>query len=191
MAALLALDLLAVPVQPVFGLADAAARRAAFAAGAADLMLLHGPDVPGQLADLAGLGARPIFALGGIDEAGRPGPDPLFPELPTLVELHLRLRHAAPAGPLFDAWLAVAAATQLAFGLMLPQLTPAALVSLWRRAGAQAAATPDLLAAAAAQALRPLPPAAAAASVASLAASPASLLELRSWLATRWNYRPT
>jgi hypothetical protein len=191
MAALLALDLLGLPVDPVFGLADDAARRAAFASGAADLVLLHGAHVPTQLAAYAELGGHPIFALGGIDEAGHPGRDPLYPDLPTVTELHLRFRQAAPEGPLYDAWRAAASATQLAFGLMLPQLTPAALVSLWRRAGAQVAATADLQDAAAAQGLRPLPPAAAAASIACLAATPAALLELRSWLAMRWNYHPT
>lgn len=190
-AVLLALDLLGLPVRPQFGLVDAAAKRGAYAAGDADFVLLHGPDVPRQVAAYVALGAQPVFSLGATDIDGAPVRDPLFPDLPTVVELHARLRGAAPSGPLYQAWRATVAATELTFGLMLPPLTPASLVAVWRRAGDEAVMAPAMVAETTAHALRPLPPTAAAAATRLLAASPASLLELRSWLATRWNYRPT
>ena len=61
--------------------------------------------------------------------------DPAFPDVPHLAELYATRSGRPPAGPLYDAWRASAAAAQLEFGLVLPQLTPAAMVSLWRNAG--------------------------------------------------------
>ena len=83
---------------------------------------------------------------------------------------------------------AIAAAAQTEYALVLPQLTAASLVALWRQAGNQAAASPDLrdetgrtrsvgtpLAQALTQAMAPDVPA---------------ITALRTWLATRLNWRP-
>ena len=59
-------------------------------------------------------------------------------------------------GPLCNAWSAAAAAAQLEFGLVLPQLTPAAMVALWRRAGVDAVASLGVQATAATVDVRPL-----------------------------------
>ena len=116
--------------------------------------------------------------------------DPAFPEVPHFAELFATRTGNAPSGPLFDAWCATAAAVQLAFGLVLPQLTPAAMVALWRRAGIDAAAAPGVRATAATVNVRPLAGPTATANTAVIAAGAPALAELRRWLASRFNWRP-
>jgi tripartite-type tricarboxylate transporter receptor subunit TctC len=189
LAMMLALELLGVSFTPVFGFTTADAR-AALASGRVQVVLLAGANVPKQFAALSADGGRPLFALGTIDASGEPAPDPLFPGVPDFNQLHLTLRGAAPAGPLYDAWRATAVAAQMTFGLVLPELTPAAAVALWRRAAAQAVGTPMLQSAASQSSLRTLAPQPAVAITEALAASPDALLDLRSWLADRWHYPP-
>ena len=190
MAALLALDLIGSEPAPVFGLMDAGAAREAFERREVDLVFLSGRGVPDRLAALAGVGAQPLFSLGALQADGTSARDPLFPEIPAMTEVYASLRGSRPSGRLYQAWVAAASATRLDFGLVLPQLTPAALVALWRRAGAQAAASPELLSVAAAAAVQPLGGPDATASTAAVAASAGAILELRRWLGTRFNWPP-
>jgi hypothetical protein len=126
-----------------------------------------------------------------LDADGAPGHDPAFADVPTFVELHVTLRGAKPAGARYDAWRAAAAATQLEFGLVLPRLTSAAMVALWRRAASQAVGEAGVQELTNTFAVCPLDGVAAAAAMSSVAADAAALLELRGWLATRFNWRPT
>jgi len=186
--ALLGIDLLGAQVVPVFDLVEPVQARNALQQGAVDAVYVSGHKVPERVAALAPAGGQPVFSLGGRDAAGALVRDPLFPDLPNLAEMRAGLVGQRLSGPLYDAWCATATANQLDFGLMLPQLTPAAKVALWRRAGAQAAVAPDMQAAAAALSVRPLGSPAATASIACHATA---LLELRRWLATRFNWHPT
>ena len=188
--ALLGLDLLGAQVVPVFGLVGPEAACAAFAAGKADAVLTCGRNVPEQVAALREAGGEPLFGLGAPDANGAPGRDPAFPDVPTLDELHVALHGARLGGVRHHAWRAAAAATQLEFGLVLPRLTIAAMVALWRRAASQAAAQPAIQSLASARAVQPLEGVVAAAAMTSVAVDSAALLELRGWLATRFNWRP-
>jgi len=190
LAALLGIHLLGARMEPVFGLLEPDAANSAFAQGAVDAVLLRGHGVPAQLIALAAAGAQPLFALGAIDAGGRATRDPRFPEVPHFAELYASRTGSMPSGPLFDAWCAAAAAAQLAFGLMLPQLTPAAMVALWRRAGVDAVAVPGVQATAATVNVRPLTGLTAAANTAVIAVGAPALEELRRWLASRFNWRP-
>ncbi len=190
LAALLGIHLLGARMEPVFGLADPGAAQSAFAQGAADAVLLCGRDVTEQFTALAAAGAEPLFALGAIDAGGKAVRDPVFPNVPHFAEVFTTRTGNAPSGPLFDAWCATAAAVQLAFGLVLPQLTAAATVALWRRAGIDAAAAPGVRATAAAVNVRPLAGPTATASTAVIAVGAPALAELRRWLAGRFNWRP-
>ncbi len=174
---------------PVSGLADDAAAQAALARGEVDAVLVRGGNVAGQLAALDGIGAQPLFVLGTPGEDGKPGRDPLLPDTPTMAEFCGRLRGSEPSGPLYAAWCAAAAATQLYFAVVLPPLTTAGLVAVWRRAGAQAAVAPDVLTAVAG-AFRPLASTAATVSVQAIRADPPAVLELRHWMAMRLNWHP-
>ena len=184
---LLGLDLLGVAVEPVAGLRGVAARDALLA-GQIDALFVHGPGAAGIVQTLALNGMPALFTVGALDEIGQPQRDRQFPDLPAFSELLARRQPLA--GSLYTAWRAVAAAAALDVALVLPRETPAAMVSLWRRACAQAAGSPDLQNLAATQEARPVVAVPAAISTAAVAADPDTLLELRRWLQDRHGWRP-
>jgi hypothetical protein len=135
-------------------------------------------------------GAQPLFTLGMLDDTGHLLRDAAFPQVPHLTELHGMRTGAQLTGPLYQAWCANAAAAQLEFGMVLPQLTPAALVALWRRAGRDAVASLGVQEVAASVKVRPLAGPLATITTSAIAASAPALQELRGWLASRLNWRP-
>ncbi len=186
LAALLGLDLMGVEPLPTFGLHDTEVALLALQGHLVDAVFVTGPDAPELLAKAAAAGAAPLFTLGVPLESGMQR-DPLLPEVPTALELATQLRGAMPSGALAGAWRSAAAATQIEFALVLPPLTPAALVAHWRCAGAAASRT-----------LRPQAPGVRLlctpegnAATAAIAADPAAMLELRRWLAARFNWTPS
>ncbi len=190
LAALLGIHLLRPNMEPVFGLAEPGAAQSAFAQGAVDAVLLRGRQVPEKFAALAAAGAQVLFALGALDGDGHVTRDPNFPEVPHFAELFAKRTGNRPSGLLFEAWRAAAAAARLEFGLVLPQLTPASMVALWRRAGMDAVGALGLQATAATANVRPLAGPTATTNTAALAAGAPALLQLRGWLASRFNWRP-
>lgn len=184
--ALLALDLMGANWRPVFGLSDAAAQQA-LAQGTVDAVCLQGHRVAETARELAAAGAPPILTLGAMDGTGRAPRDPAFPDVPDASEL---LGASLPEDQLRSAWRATVAAGRLEIALVLPRLTPAAMVALWRRACAQAAESDVVQAQATPIGVRPLPAPAATASTAAVTADAAALLALRHWLATKLDYRP-
>jgi len=188
--AVLGIELLGGRAQLVPGIAEDDALQVAFARNAVDAVLLRGHKVPAQAKALADAGAEPIFTFGARDDAGALVRTAAFPDTPVLLELYAARRGTPLAGPIFDAWCAAAAASQLEFGLVLPQLTPAAMVALWRRAGTDAANALDVQSLALALDVRLVGGPAATASAAPVAANEAALLALRDWLASRFNWRP-
>jgi hypothetical protein len=188
--ALLGLQLLGVPIEPVFGITDLNAARTAFAGNAVDVVFLHGQGVPEQFSALAVQDAQAQFTVGILDAGGKAARDPVFPNVPHFSELYEMRTGRAPSGALFNAWRAIAAAAQLDFGLVLQQLTPAAMVSLWRRAGADAAAALPVQVVGTSLNVRLVSvPDATAATVATMA-SASTLTELRGWLAEQFNWKP-
>ena len=188
--AILGVELLGARAEPVSGLGEEGAIRAAFARNAFDAVLLRGHKVPEQFRAMTAIGAQPLFSLGVLDELGRPIRATEFPDVPLLGELYQTLRGNRLTGPLYSAWTAAAVASQLEFGLMLPALTPAPMVALWRRAGQEASAALDIQALAASLAVRPLSGPAATACGDLLSPRAPALLALRGWLAERFNWRP-
>jgi hypothetical protein len=172
LAALLGLELAGLAVAPVFGVLDQDAAAQALASRAVDAVLLRGAGVAANLAPLAQVGVVPLFALGDAR-------DPAWLAIPTLAEF-AGARGVAPGAGLSAAWHGVAATAQTEFALVLPQLTPAALVALWRQAGSQAMAAMQQPGQ-----LRALDGAA----VQALAADAAALSALRAWLAERLNWK--
>jgi hypothetical protein len=183
--ALLGLELLGLHTQPVPAFPERSLAEA-FANQAIDVVFLHGHNVADQLAALAAVGVKPLLAFGAIDDAGtlvRPAP---FPDVPLLSQLSPE----AADSRLYPAWQSAAAAVQLEFGIMLPQLTPAGMVALWRRAGTDAAATPPVDALGKSFGVRLLGGTAATAVTTAMVAPQPAVLELRRWLAGRFNWRP-
>ena len=189
LALLLGVELLGARAVPVDGVTEATLP-AAIAHGGVDVALVRGDQVPARVATLAAAGARPIFSIGAADQAGDPARETAFPELPFLEELYTSLHGRRPAGPLYRGWRAAAVASRLAFGLILGDLTPAAMVALWRRAGRDAADSLDFGLVAAAASLRALPGPAASSGTTPIAADMAALLALRQWLNSRFNWHP-
>ncbi len=182
--AMLALDLLGVPWQPVWGLPDPAE---ALKSRQVDAVCLTGRHVPDTAAILAAAGAAPLFSFGALDDAGAPQRAADFPDVPAATEL---LANRSVNEHLLAGWHAAASAAGLNMALVLPQLTPAAMVAQWRRACAQASGSTLVQTQAAADGLRPIPAPAASAYTAAVLADTAALLELRRWLALRLDYRP-
>ena len=139
-----------------------------------------------RVAAKAQRGMVPVLTLGTIDSAGSWLRDPAFPTVPTVLEAVSR--HSTPL-PMLAALRAASAAAMLDAALVLPQLSPANRVALWRRACAEAAATPDVLAEAAALGIHTATALATATLMASIAADVPTLLALRSWLDARWGHQ--
>ena len=146
--AVLGIELLGARAQLVPVVADDGTLLEALTHNAVDAVLLRGHNVPSQAKQLSVGGASPIFTLGTHDDTGTLVRPAAFPGIPTLPELYAARRGSKAEGPICDAWMAAAAASQLEFALVLPQLTPAAMVALWRRAGTDAAGALDVQAAA-------------------------------------------
>lgn len=124
-AGLLALDMMGRAATPVF-LAGGMTAEAAVAAGAAEALVLHGPMA---LARAAALGLTPWFAFDG--PLGQR--DPALPNVPALAEML-----PDPGGPeLVAALRAAGAALRVRAALVLPALTSADTVALWRAAARQ------------------------------------------------------
>lgn len=169
---LLALELLGAQVVPVFG-----AGVEAVLSGDADATLLRGRTIAPVVQACVAAGAPPVLDFCQSGER-----DPAFAGVPLLQD---RIGGTASA-PLFDAWRVAATASQLDTALALPKLTPAAMVALWRRACSQAATAPEIQAEATRLGLQTI----ATPSIAAVAADAEALLELRRWLALRFDWRP-
>jgi hypothetical protein len=188
LAALLALDLLGLPPDPMFGFPDAATVEQAVLAHEADVAFVAGPDAPGRIERLGRAGLVPLFVLGMPAGDGAVVRDPMLPDVPTLPEMAARLRGSLPSGPLYESWRAVSVSAQLTFLLALPPLTPASLVSLWRQAGVHAVA---VVPPAEATGLRMLTGPETIAFVAPMTEATAStLMTLRRWLSARLGWQP-
>ncbi len=186
--ALLGIDMLGGRAQPVFGL-DGVAARGALARGEVDAVLVQGADIAETRLALATL-ATPLFSFGMIDASGQLAADPALPDVPHWPALYQKMRGAAPAGPIYAAWQSAAAAAILDFALVLPALTPPAMVSLWRAAGGQAIANPGWQQSARLDANRLLPGPETMVCLGGGASKPPVLTDLRHWLAERMDWRP-
>lgn len=175
--ALLGLELLGAEVVPVFG-----AGADAVLSGDADATLLRGRAVLPAVQACAAAGAPPILALGSWNGRGQPARDPSFPELPALAEL----LGPPSAAPLVGAWHATATAAQLDTAVVLPKLTSAGAVALWRHACTQTVTAPEIQAEAARLGLRTL----VTPNAAAIAIDVPAMLELRRWLAARFAWQP-
>jgi hypothetical protein len=173
-AALLALDLLGVPATPVLGV-SAQQAEAALLQGALDAIVLQGTDAPARLAMLR---AHAWFSLdgggGGAGGADLPAVADLAPGAPRPVMAGLR---------------AAATGARLQAAAVLPALTPADTVALWRGA-AQRWAEEEGRGAIPAAAPRPRPSPDAAIAIGALAPPPEAALAYREWLLRRLQWRP-
>jgi hypothetical protein len=168
------------------------AQVASFTSGGVDAVFLRGHKVKDQAAALVAAGGEAAFSLGALDgKSGQLTRCSVFPDVPDLAELYQARFGRSPAGPMFAAWRAAAVAAQVECALVLPHLTPAAMVALWRSAGAEAASTLDVQSVALSLGVRAVGGAEATATAGAVVADTAALTELRHWLATRFGWRPS
>jgi hypothetical protein len=173
--ALLALDMLGIEVTPS-------------ADSVADAVFHCGQGA--RVAAAAQRGMTPALTLGTVDASGAWLRDPAFPAVPTAIEAVSRQPSSQASPALLAALRATAAAAVLDVALVLPQLSPANRVAMWRRACAEASATPDLVSEAASVGVRAAPAPATATLTRAIAADVPTLLALRTWLDARWSWRP-
>lgn len=165
LAGLLALDLMgvgAVPVAPAVTLAEVLARPDI------DAVFLAGGGLR-STAPLQAAGMQPVLGFG----------ETPFPGLLTASEA---VANAEPG--LAAALRAVTAAALMDVALVLPQLSPASAVALWRRGCATLAQAQSVQTEAARTGTRPT------AAPLTIAADVPTLLDLRRWLAARHGWRP-
>jgi hypothetical protein len=172
-ASLLALDLLGRNGSPVF-VPPGTPPEAALRIGAADAIVLSGPGAPARA---GALGLRPWFVFDGI--GGKREQE--LADVPTLSELLA----ASPRRDLLLAVRAAGAAIRACGLLVLPRLTSADAVALWRDAArrwteATGASTTET---------RRIGPDEAAATLAMLCPPPEAALGYRDWLARRFGFQ--
>jgi hypothetical protein len=176
MAALLALESLGIGADPI-PLASGSSAEAAVSGGMADAAVLSGPDAAERA---AALGLTPWFAFDGPAGAR----DPTLPQVPALGEL---LRD--PAAPeLLMAIRAAGTALRVRGLLVLPMLTPANSVALWRDAARRwIDAEPEAVA----RGTRLLAAEQATQLLATLCPRPDAALAYREWLHRRTGWQPS
>lgn len=151
----------------------------------ADAILLQGTGIQASLAGASLAGMRPALVLSGVADVG-PARDSIFSDVPTAGEI---VTGRAPAD-MVAAMRAATLAVQLEAGLVLPQLTPASSVAMWRTACAPLLQDADVVAEATRSGVRLLSGSTVAACTSGIAGAPTTLLALRRWLATRYDWRP-
>jgi hypothetical protein len=125
-----------------------------------------------------------VLALASRSETGELVRDAFALTVPILPDL------TDASGPLVEAFHAVGAATQTDFALVLPNLTPADRVALWRVAATEAQAALNVQTFAHAVGSRPLSGPEAAATLRAAVAGQAAQVALRQWLKARFNWQP-
>lgn len=153
-----------------------------------DVQVLHGREMDRQIEAASQAGFKPVLTLRERGSAVLPACHPDYSEIPASCDWLAARQHQSLSAALD----AVIVAIRLDTALVLPPLTSAGMVALWRRACAQAAETPTTQVGASHLGVSVQADVAAVASTASLAAVDAkTLLELRHWLAQRLGWRPS
>ena len=156
--------------------------------GDVDALVLHGRETARQIEAASQAGFKPVLTLHERGSGALPARDPDYAEVPSSRDWLAASQHQ----PLSAALDAAIVAIRLDTALVLPPLTSAGMVAIWRRACAQAAETPTTQVAASRLGISAQVEAAAVASTSPLAAvGTATLLELRRWLAQRLGWHPS
>ncbi len=133
LAAFLALDLLGLPIRPVYGLADPASLIEGFRRQTIDLAFLGGPKLHDTLAGLQAAGAQAWFSTGAQGCDGPTLRDPLLPAVPSFLEAAAALAISVPNDERFAGYEAAAAASAICFTAVLPELVRPSTLAAWRR----------------------------------------------------------
>ncbi|MGI1669856.1 MAG: tricarboxylate transporter [Neptuniibacter sp.] len=136
---LLALDLLEIPVKPVFGMKGRGAGRLAFERGEVNTDYQTSSGFLKKVTPLVKEGkAIPIMSWGVLNADGELERDPTFPDLPHFAEVYEKVHGKKPEGTAFKVWKSFFVAGFAAQkGIFLPKGTPEDVVEAWREAVAK------------------------------------------------------
>lgn len=136
---LLALDLLDIPVEAVFGMKGRGAGRLAFERGEVNIDYQTSSAFLKKVTPLVEEGkAIPIMTWGVMNESGELQRDPTFPDLPHFAEVYEMLHGKKPEGPAFNVWKSFFVAGFAAQkGIFLPEGTDPAIIQAWSEAVAK------------------------------------------------------
>lgn len=133
---LIALEMLGVDINPVFGMRSRGEGRLAFERGEANIDFQTTSAYLSNVQPLVDDGkAIPLFSLGVLDDDGNIVRDPTFPDLPTFNEIYQQTRGKAPSGNAYEAYRKFfASGYALQKLVMVPVDTPESLVETYRQA---------------------------------------------------------
>jgi hypothetical protein len=189
LAAFLALDLLGVPVEPVFGPGDAASMIAALRGQAVDLAFLTGPKLREALLEAQAAGAPPLFSTGAQGCDGPTQRDPQAPNVPSFLEAASSLGITVPNDDRFAGYTAAAAAAAVCFTAVLPDLTRPSTLAAWRRGAELIGDSLSVSAVAVPQEVRLVTGVCAGSFVSQASGSAAALDSLRQTMLNRYGWR--
>lgn len=133
---LIALEMLGVDIDPVFGMRSRGEGRLAFERGEANIDFQTTSAYLSNVKPLVDDGkAIPLFSLGVLDDDGKIVRDPTFPDLPTFNEVYQQTQGKAPSGNAYEAYRKFfASGYALQKLVMVPIDTPDSLVETYRQA---------------------------------------------------------
>jgi hypothetical protein len=191
LAAFLALDLLGLPVQPVYGLADPTSLVDGLSRNAIDFAFLSGPKLRGTLAQAEAVGARALFSTGAQGCDGPTLRDPQLPAVPSFLETASRLTLTVPNDARFAAYEAAAAAAAICFAAVLPELVRPSTLAEWRRGAELINDSLSVAAVAVPQGVRLVTGVCAVSFLTQASRSAAALDSLRQTMLNRYGWRPS
>jgi hypothetical protein len=191
LAAFLALDLLGLPAEPVFGLADPESLVDALRGQAIDLAFLSGPKLRETLARAQAAGAMPLFSTGAQGCDGPTLRDPLLPAVPSFLEAAAILTITVPNDDRFAGYEAAAAAAATCFTAVLPELVRPSTLAAWRRGAELISDSLSVAAVAVPQGVRLVTGVCAGSFLSQASRSAAGLDSLRDTMLTRYGWRPS
>jgi hypothetical protein len=191
LAAFLALDLLGLPAQPMFGPRDLASLIAGLRHRTIDLAWLSGPKLHDDLAQARAVGAQPLFSTGAQGCDGPLVRDPQLPDVPSFLEAAAALGVTMPNDDRLAGYEAAAAAAAVCFTAVLPDLVRPSTLAAWRRGAELITDSLSVSAVAVPQGVRLVTGGCAGRFLTQTSRSAAALDSLRKTMLVRYGWRPS
>jgi len=146
--ALLSFEILGLEFLPILGYGSKGATRIAFEQGETTIEYQTSPAYRSSVLPLVEQGlAVPLFSFGVLDGDGAIVRDPVFPDMPTVLEVYRMLNGTEPSGPAWQAYLAMlSAGIEMQKGLWMHGDAPEAAVEALRAAARRVIVDPEFLA---------------------------------------------
>lgn len=189
LAALMALDLLGLPAEAVFGPWDETSLIDGLRRGSLDLAFLSGPKLHDTLTRASTAGAQPLFSTGAQGCDGPAARDPQVPTVPSFLEFAATLTVSIPNDDGFGAYQAAAAAAATCFAAVVGDLVRPGTLAEWRRGADLITDSLSVAAVAVPQGVRLLAGSCAGSFLVQTSRSAAAVNSLRQTLLRRYGWR--